>query len=69
MSESLEGRVALARRCAWCLRFWIAGRWMLGRRADDEGVAPIATHTICDGCLETLRASGILGKEGGARPG
>jgi hypothetical protein len=42
---------------------------MLGRRADDEGVAPIATHTICDGCLETLRASGILGKGAGRARG
>lgn len=58
MSKHLEERVALARRCAWCLRFLIHGRWVEGRRADDAGVAPIASHTICDDCLEQLRAEG-----------
>jgi hypothetical protein len=59
MSEQVKERVALARRCAWCLRFLIHGRWIAGRRADDAGVAPIASHTICDDCLAQLRRDGL----------
>lgn len=58
MSEHLKERVALPRRCAWCLRFLIHGRWMPGRRVADEAVAPIATHTICDDCIAALREKG-----------
>ena len=55
----MQERQIAARRCAWCLRFCVNGRWIRGRRAADEAVGDATTHTICEACLETLRRRGM----------
>ena len=59
MAQRLEERVGLARRCAWCLRFYVHGTWIRGRRATDEAVLAATTHTVCEECVEQLRRSGL----------
>jgi len=49
----------MARRCAWCERVFVNGRWIRGRRAEDGVVQPAATHTICEPCVEDLRRKGL----------
>jgi hypothetical protein len=55
----MEDRTAMARRCAWCLRFCVNGTWMPGRRASDEAALDATTHTICEDCAEALRRRGL----------
>lgn len=54
-----EQRVTTPRRCAWCLRFWALGEWIDGRREQDDQLLPATTHTICEDCVEELRAKGL----------
>jgi hypothetical protein len=54
-----ERRRELPRRCAWCERFCIHGRWVEGRREQDAVLAhSTLTHTICEDCVERLRREG-----------
>lgn len=59
-SQSLRFRVdrRFVRRCAWCSRYQVGERWVaLG---EVQSVASAGTtHTICDGCLDMLRAAGL----------
>lgn len=57
--QELERRSEVSRRCAWCLRFHVNGKWKAGRRADDGAALPATTHTICDECVERLRREGL----------
>jgi len=59
VAQRLEERIAIARRCAWCLRFCVNGEWIPGRRATDEAVVDATTHTICGDCVEQLRRKGL----------
>ena len=59
MHQEVQERVAMARRCAWCLRFCIDGTWIPGRRADDDVMLAATTHTICEECVEKLRREGL----------
>ena len=59
MAQQLHERAAIARRCAWCLRFCVNGAWISGRRAADQAMLDATTHTICEDCVETLRRRGL----------
>jgi hypothetical protein len=59
LRSTLEKRVSIPRRCAWCLRFCVNGRWVHGQRADDGAAMPAATHTICEECIGELRRKGL----------
>lgn len=59
MAQRLEERVTMARRCAWCLRFRVKGRWIAGRRATDQAMLDATTHTICKDCVDKLRRDGL----------
>jgi hypothetical protein len=49
----------MARRCAWCRRLFVHGKWIQGRRAEDDVPHASSTHTICEDCVEQLRRSGL----------
>ena len=59
LSPQPEERGNMARRCAWCERVFVNGRWIRGRRAEDGVVQPAATHTICEACVGDLRRKGL----------
>jgi hypothetical protein len=59
VTQHIQERQIVARRCAWCLRFCVNGTWIHGRRAADDAMGDATTHTICEGCLESLRRRGM----------
>jgi len=59
MRPQVDERQEMARRCAWCMRFWVGDAWIPGRRAGDNAILDATTHTICEDCAEQLRHSGL----------
>ena len=59
VSQQPAERGMMARRCAWCRRVFVNGRWIRGRRVEDEVPHPAATHTICEDCVDRLRQGGL----------
>jgi hypothetical protein len=59
VSQQPEERGEMARRCAWCKRVFVRGKWIPGRRAEDAIVHAASTHTICDECVTELRRKGL----------
>ena len=59
--EPSEFRLEVTRCCAWCLRLWANGEWILGRRGTDGAEPAEATHTICDDCDQRVRLDGLSG--------
>lgn len=60
MAVNHDRRKELPRRCAWCERFCVNGRWVPGRRETDEvqGHGWKVTHTICGECTARLQEDG-----------
>lgn len=60
MAVNSERRQEIPRRCAWCERFCVGGKWVHGRRETDvvQAHGSRMTHSICDDCTEKLRERG-----------
>lgn len=60
MGNSGASTGPLLRRCAWCGRFAVDGRWRRGGALARRGLDPAAaTHTICPTCTRRLRSEGL----------